>query len=57
MAVKQLDIENRTYYFYSDLLNVLNFEPGNFKLDKKVGKTLMFIILVMLIKVNHQVGK
>ena len=35
MAVKQLNIKNRTYYFYNDLINALNFEPNNLKLDKK----------------------
>ena len=57
MTTKELDIKNRTYYFYNDLINVSNFESGNLKLDKKVGKTLIFIILVMLTKINHQIGK
>ena len=35
MAVKQLNIKNRTYYFYNDLINALHFEPNNLKLDKK----------------------
>ena len=35
MTAKQLNIKNRTYYFYNDLINVLNFEPINLKLDKK----------------------
>ena len=35
MAVKQLNIKNRTYYFYNDLINALTFEPINLKLDKK----------------------
>ena len=35
MAVKQLNIKNRTYYFYNNLINALNFEPNNLKLDKK----------------------
>ena len=35
MAVKQLNIKNKTYYFYNDLINVLNFKPINLKLDKK----------------------
>ena len=35
MIAKQLNIKNRTYYFYNDLINVLNFEPINLKLDKK----------------------
>ena len=38
MAVKQLNIKNRTYYFYNNLINVLNFEPNNLKLDKKTWK-------------------
>ena len=38
MATKQLDITNRTYYFYNDLLNISNFEPGNLKLDKESWK-------------------
>ena len=58
MAVKQLNINNRTYYFYNDLINALNFESDNLKLDKKkLGKTLIFIILVMLIKINLKIGK
>ena len=35
MAVKQLNIKNRRYYFYNHLINALNFEPNNLKLDKK----------------------
>ena len=52
MATKQLVIKSKTYYFYNDLINVSNFEPGNLKLDKKHGKILIFIILPMLIKLN-----
>ena len=58
MAVKQLNIKNRTYYFYNDLINALNFEPNNSKLDKKKhGKTLIFTILVMLTKINLRIGE
>ena len=35
---KQLNIKNRTYYFYNDLINVLNFEASNLKPDKKTWK-------------------
>ena len=38
MTTKQLDIENRTYYFYNNLINVLNFEQGNLNIDKKTWK-------------------
>ena len=40
MTTKQLNIKNRTYYFYNDLINVLNFEASNLKLDKKTWKDI-----------------
>ena len=40
MTTKQLNIKNRSYYFYNDLINVLNFEASNLKLDKKNWKDL-----------------
>ena len=40
MAVKQLNMKNRTYYFYNDLINALNFEPTNLKLDRKTWKDI-----------------
>ena len=57
MAVKQLNIKNKKYYSYNYLINALNFEPINLKLDKKRGKTLIFIILVMLTKINLKIGE
>ena len=35
MTAKQLNIKNRTYYFYNDLINALNFEPIKFKVGQK----------------------
>ena len=40
MTTKQLNIKNRTYYFYNDLINVLHFEASNLKLDKKTSMSL-----------------
>ena len=57
MTTKQLNITNKTCYFYNDLVNFSSFEPGNLKIDKKVGKTLIFIILAMLTKVNQMIGE
>ena len=34
MAIRQLNIECRTYYFYNDLINIKNFN-NYLKLDKK----------------------
>ena len=33
--VMRLNIEDRTYYFYNDLINIKNFSSNNLKLDKK----------------------
>ena len=35
VTTKQLNIRNRTYYFYDDMINIKNFGPNLLKLDKK----------------------
>ena len=35
MAIRHLNIEGRTYYFYNDLINIKNFNINNLKLHKK----------------------
>ena len=35
MAIRQLNIEGRTYYFYEELINVKNFDHNNLRLDKQ----------------------
>ena len=40
MTTRQLNIKNRTYYFYNDLINILNFEASNLKIDKKIWKDI-----------------
>ena len=35
LTTKQLNIKNRTYYFYNDLINLKDFDPKLLKLDKK----------------------
>ena len=36
--VKQIKIKNRTYYFYSDITDIKNFNAGLLKIDKKSYK-------------------
>ena len=57
MTTRQLDIKNRTYYCYNDLINLSNFSINNLQLDKKHGKILIFIILIMLTKINLKIGE
>ena len=40
VTTKQLNIKNRTYYFYNDLINIKDFDPKLLKLDKKVSVNL-----------------
>ena len=35
MAIRQLNIKNKTYYFYNDLINIKNFNNNKLKLNKK----------------------
>ena len=37
---KQINIKNRTYYFYSDMINLKNFEPNVLKTDSKSYKII-----------------
>ena len=47
--VKQINIKNRTYYFYNDIINIKNLESKLLKIDKKNHtKTLVFTILDIL---------
>ena len=38
--VKQINIKNRTYYFYNDMINLKNFEPKLLKIDGKSYKNI-----------------
>ena len=33
--VEQINIENRTYYFYNDMINIKDFDARLLKIDKK----------------------
>ena len=33
--VKDIDIKNRTCYFFNDIINIENFDPNNNKINEK----------------------
>ena len=33
--VKDVDIKNRTHYFFTDMINKKKFDPNNIELDEK----------------------
>ena len=38
--IKQINIKNRTYYFFDDMINVKNFDPNLLKIDQKSYKNI-----------------
>ena len=40
VTTKQVNIKNRTYYFYNNLINIKDFDPKLLKLDKKSFKEI-----------------
>ena len=39
-TTKQINIKNRTYYFYNDIIDNENFDAGLLKIDKKSYKDI-----------------
>ena len=38
--IKQINIKNRTYYFYNDIINLKNFESNLLRIDRKLYKNI-----------------
>ena len=39
-STKEINIKERTYYFYNDIIDIKTFDSKNLKLDKKTYKDL-----------------
>ena len=39
--VKDIDIRNRTYYFFNDIINMKNFDPNSIKVDEKSYRNIL----------------
>ena len=39
-VVKQINIKNRTYYFYNNMINIKKFDPILLKIDRKWYKDI-----------------
>ena len=42
-----MDIKNRTYYFFDDMINIRSLDPKKIKIDENSYKTFSFITLVV----------
>ena len=40
VLVKEINITNRTYYFFDDMINIRNFHANLLKIDKKSYKDI-----------------
>ena len=38
---KDIDMKNRTYYFFDDIVSIKNFDPNNIKTDEKPYKNIL----------------
>ena len=38
--IKQINIKNRTYYFYDDMINIKVFDSNLLKIDKRSSKNI-----------------
>ena len=53
VKVKQIEIKNRTYYFYNNIINIEEFKSSLLKIDKKSYKDIdMYYIVYITIKKN-----
>ena len=56
--VKQINIKNRTYYFYNDIIDLKNFDARLLKIDKKSYKNIdIYYIGYITIKKNGWLWK
>ena len=47
-SIKEINIKNRTYYFYNDIIDIKTFDSNMLKLDKRILIFTRFTILDML---------
>ena len=52
--IKQINIKNRTYYFYNDVINLDEYDGSKIKVEKKNLITLISIILAINIRKKLQ---
>ena len=46
-TIKQINIKNRTYYFYNDIIDLQKFDARLLKIDKKSYKDICEIYIII----------
>ena len=60
--VKQINVKNRTFYFYNDMINLKNFQPkidiyiGYITIKKKDDYESIYSVNPLYLLVNHASG-
>ena len=55
--IKQINIKNRTYYFFNDMINIKNFDPSLIKIDRNSCKHIgIYYIGYITIKSTSNYG-
>ena len=52
MRVKDVNIKNRTYYFFNDIIYIESFNPNNIKIDEKSYKNIL-ICYIGYVAIKH----
>ena len=42
--IKQINIKNRTSYFFNEMINIKNFDSGLLKIDKKIIQKRWYLL-------------
>ena len=55
--IKEINIKNRTYYFFDDMINIKDFDPDLLKIDKKSYKNIDIYYIGYIIMKNSDYVK
>ena len=39
-SLKEINVKNRTYYIFGDMINIKNLDPNKIKMDEKLHKNI-----------------
>ena len=51
--VTNIDIKNRTYYLFNDIINIKNFDPNNIKIQETSYKNIPLVYYTGYVAINN----
>ena len=55
--VKDINIKNRTYYFFNDIIKIETFDPNDIKIDEKSWKKKFFVYYTEYVTIKEYVKR